>query len=687
MRTTQFMLFLALVACGGDDPAAQDDTIAVIYPDADEDGIMDHHEGGWGDSLESQAPGTGTTTGTSDGTGTTIEEPAYLTEDFDGDGTPNYLDTDSDNDGITDKEEAGDNDLFTLPLDSDLDQWPNFLDLDSDDNCIDDTTEGNSDLDGDTYGDFRDLDNDGDGILDWIEIGLDCILPDSDGDGTPDYEDQDSDGDGIADLFEGGTSEFNNTPNDTDGDGVPDYLDDDSDGDGIPDADEAGSGELWEPPLDTDGDGIYDFADTDSDGDGLSDYDETNVYGTDPLTDDTDGDGFTDGAEILTGADPLDPGSIIDGIYVVVPERTDVDEIFPFTLGVSKGDIAFLIDTTCSMSSTLNAMSAEFATIVSQLAPVIPDANYAVGSFDDYAMAPFGHVSYGDKPFHMNQQVTDDTTVVQNALNALSLHGGNDGPESATEAIYQALTGDGYDMNCNGVFDSTTDVLPFTSAATDPFAGLGGQHNNPLVSGTGALGGMGFRANAFPIVVYATDNEMRNSATYPTPGGCAADADGTMVANAASALGAKLIGVCVGGCAGATSQMDALATSTGSLADLDGGGVADDNLVFQWSGSNTQFRDTVVDAIDDLVQSVGFNEITLEVVGDTEGFVVDIQPAVHYVAGAVVGQNVDFTLTFRGADAASTEDELHALTLNVYGDGTVLLDTLDIFVLVPGVTL
>ena len=64
---------------------------------------------------------------------------------------------------------------------------------------------------------------------------------------------------------------------------------------------------------------------------------------------------------------------------------------------------------------------------------------------------------------------------------------------------------------------------------------------------------------------------------------------------------------------------------------------------------------------------------------------VNIDPAIHYVSGAVVGQTIDFTLTFRGADAASAEDELHALTLNVYGDGNVLLDTLDIFVLVPGV--
>ncbi len=693
MRTTPILVALAIAGCGGGDGSSPQDDVQVVYPDADGDTIMDHHEAGWGDSLDGGGIGTGagtTTTASGATTAPTETVPAYQTEDFDGDGTPNYLDEDSDDDGIPDAVEAGDADLFTLPLDSDLDLWPNFLDLDSDGNCVDDAVEGDGDLDGDARGDFRDLDNDGDGILDTIEIGLDCAMPDTDSDGVPDFEDQDSDGDGIADLWEGATTPFDPEPVDTDGDGTPDYLDLDSDGDGIPDDWEGGDGPLWEPPPDTDGDGIYDFADTDSDGDGLTDQEERDVYGTDHLSEDSDGDGFTDGAEVLTGADPLDPNSIIEGIYVVVPERTDVDEVFSFTLNVQKGDIAFLLDTTCSMGSTLGAMSGEFATLVGDISAVIPDANYAVASFDDYAMAPFGWVSYGDKPFHLNQQVTSDTAAVQSALNGLSLHGGNDGPESSTEAIYQALTGAGYDMNCNGAYDPSTDVLPFIADPADPFGGTAGGWYNPYVTGTGSLGGVGFRPNAMPIVVYATDNEMRNAATFSTPGGCPADADGAAVAAAASALGARLIGVCAtsgGICGNVTSQMTGLANATGSFADLDGDGVADDPLVFTWGGSNAAFRNTIVGAVDDLIQSVGFNEITLQVVNDTQGFVVDIQPPVQYVAGAVVGQQVDFTLTFRGADAASTEDELHQLTLEVYGDGTVLLDTLDIFVLVPGVTL
>ena len=57
---------------------------------------------------------------------------------------------------------------------------------------------------------------------------------DSDGDGVPNYRDLDDDNDGILDSIEGDDSV------DTDGDGTPDYLDIDSDGDGCYDAVEAG---------------------------------------------------------------------------------------------------------------------------------------------------------------------------------------------------------------------------------------------------------------------------------------------------------------------------------------------------------------------------------------------------------------------------------------------------------------
>jgi hypothetical protein len=336
------------------------------------------------------------------------------------------------------------------------------------------------------------------------------------------------------------------------------------------------------------------------------------------------------------------------------------------------------------MGSTVNAMAAEFSQIVSQLTATIPDAEYGVATFDDYAYGGFG--GGADRPFIMRQQITSDTALVQGVLSSIPLHGGGDTPESGTEAVYQALSGAGYDQNCNGVFDPGTDVPPFISSPTDPFGGFGPQAQAGGVAGGGPNGGMGFRDYALPIVVYATDADMRTYPAYATPLGCPADASAAAVTTAAANAGAKLIGIAVNSLA-AQPQMNAVAAATSSYYDADGDGVATDPLVFSWSGGNAAFRSTIVDAIDDLVGSATFAEVTLEVVGDDQGFVVGIDPAVYHPTGAVAGEVIEFTLTFRGTDSPSEQDELHQLTLNVIGDGAVLLDTLDIYVVVPGTAL
>ncbi|MCJ2556309.1 MAG: hypothetical protein LN415_04285 [Candidatus Thermoplasmatota archaeon] len=106
--------------------------------------------------------------------------------DTDGDGTPNYLDEDDDDDGLTDLEEAA---LGTSPIDPDTD--------DDDYNDNDDAfplnnTEWN-DNDEDGIGDNSDDDDDNDGLTDAEEAdkGTDPTLADTDGDGVDDKEDYD----------------------------------------------------------------------------------------------------------------------------------------------------------------------------------------------------------------------------------------------------------------------------------------------------------------------------------------------------------------------------------------------------------------------------------------------------------------------------------------------------------------
>ncbi len=664
-------LLLALALAGCADGAAKNDDsgsdtsggdTSVTQSDADADTIIDIHDG---------------------------------EEDADGDGKPNFEDRDSDGDTIRDVIEAGDEDPETLPVDSDGDGFYDYLDDDSDGNCIADSIEsgyagtdregGAQDSDGDGVRDFQDTDNDDDGIPDVHEVDS-CGVTDTDGDGTGDYLDDDSDGDGITDSYESGATDFSDDPVDTDGDGTPDFRDDDSDGDGLSDASEAFE-EGSTVPRDTDGDGRYDYADTDADGDSLPDAIEVSS-GTDPYDSDTDGDGFSDGGEVTAGTDPLDAGSVIDGIYVEVPERVTVEEHFDFELNIEMGDIAFIIDTTCSMGGTINAVASEFATIVTDLSSVLPDAAYGVGAHDDYAYGSYGSSSYGDKPFYLRQQVTTDTGAVQSALSGLSTHGGSDGPESGTEALYQAASGAGYDQDCDGSYDSATDVYPFLADASDPFGGTGGEYNDSSTVGGGTVGGFGFREYALPVVVLASDNYFRDPETSGyysgTPGGCPIDAGMSDAVTAFLDIGAYFVGVSVNGTLG-YPQMITFAQDTGSLADLDGDGLADEEVVQTWSGSNAAFRATVVEAITQLVASVRFSRVDLSVDGDAYGFVTSIDPAYYEGLGAEdSGTILSFTLTFRGTVAATTEDQLYRLTLNVLGDSSVLLDSLDIIVRVPG---
>ncbi|MDP2317556.1 MAG: hypothetical protein Q8P41_32020 [Pseudomonadota bacterium] len=666
-----FLLALALTGCDAAKDTADDtgdtastDTDAVVQDDADEDTILDIHEG---------------------------------TDDADGDGKANFEDKDADGDTIRDIIEAGDEDPATLPVDSDGDGVYDYLDDDSDGNCIGDATEsgyvgtdregGAIDSDGDDIRDFQDPDNDGDGILDTDEVDA-CATTDTDGDGTADYLDDDSDGDGIGDGYESGATDFSSDPVDTDGDGIADFRDTDSDNDGLSDRDESGTdGNPALEPRDTDSDGRYDYADVDADGDSLPDADEV-ALGSDPYDSDTDGDGFSDGGEVTAGTDPLDSTSVIDGIYVEVPERTTVEENFDFELNIEMGDIAFIIDTTGSMGGTISAMASEFAQVVTDLQTVLPDAAYGVGGHDDYAFGSFGSPGT-DKPFYLRQQVTTDSAAVQTALSALSTHSGADGPESGTEALYQAASGAGYDQDCDGTYDTSTDVYPFMADAADPFGGSGGSEYDSATIGGGTVGGFGFREYALPVVVLASDNYLRDpesANTYynRTPGGCPIDAGMSDAVSAFLNIGAYFVGVSVNGTTG-YPQMITFSQATSSFADLDGDGVAAEEVVETWSGSNAAFRTTVVEAITQLVASVRFSRVDLSVDGDAYGFVTAIDPAYYEGLGAEdSGAILNFTLTFRGTVAATTEDQLYRLTLNILGDSSVLLDSLDIIVRVPG---
>jgi len=152
--------------------------------------------------------------------------------DTDGDGTPDVMDPDDDNDGVNDDEDA-------FPLDPT--EWV--------------------DTDGDGIGNNADTDDDDDGVLDVNDaFPLDPTESvDTDGDDVGDNADPDDDNDGVPDVDDAFPLDASESV-DTDGDDVGNNADTDDDNDGVPDSWEIENGldplDAADASLDPDGDGL-----------------------------------------------------------------------------------------------------------------------------------------------------------------------------------------------------------------------------------------------------------------------------------------------------------------------------------------------------------------------------------------------------------------------------------------------
>lgn len=237
------------------------------FQDTDYPGFVDHNSDGINDNFDPSA-------------------------DSDNDGIPNFLDHDFP--GFVDANSDGVNDNF----DSDQDGIPNFLDLDSDNDGIPDVVEsGGVDANGDGIIDNY-SDTDSDGLSQNVDAsntgatnsGLGLGALDTDGDGVPNYLDLDSDNDGVPDVIEVYGTDNNHDGKidnyvDIDGDGFADSVDGDVGNDGTAensaaallrtgaDINSDGRADSY-PYKNMDADGKPNPYDLDSDGDGITDVRE-----------------------------------------------------------------------------------------------------------------------------------------------------------------------------------------------------------------------------------------------------------------------------------------------------------------------------------------------------------------------------------------------------------------------------
>ncbi|TVZ57260.1 putative secreted protein (Por secretion system target) [Lutibacter sp. Hel_I_33_5] len=451
--------------------------------------------------------------------------------DFDLDGIPNHLDLDADNDGILDNAEAQNTGFYTAPAGNVGANGLYDVYEDVNESGISNLPLTNTDSNGNP--DYIDIDSDNDGIPDNVEaqtttgyvapsgvVGSNGVYSIYENNDTynptalnptntdltdePDYRDSDSDNDGTPDLEENGMA---NTASgtDTDGDGLDDSFEgsDTTDYDSNDEIDTPASSILPDSDtdvntvgdldyrdtvngLDTDGDGIPDSVDIDDDNDGILDTDEGCVNNP-------SGPPGSIGANfgINSGLLTINDGIISDNLGVhlngngeyfvldlggIIPSGTTITfHIWKNNTGAKQLRVAELTNATQDLGNGTNPFIIDQSVIATNVTAI----NYVLDSNTQYIQVEMINRSGGR--FEVAEAVvgayfscTRDTDG-DGIVDSLDLDSDNDGiidnREAQTTAGYVAPTGA---VGANGLYDIYEDVnesgisnLPIPNSDTD----------------------------------------------------------------------------------------------------------------------------------------------------------------------------------------------------------------------------
>ncbi len=373
-------------------------------------------------------------------------------------------------------------------------------------------------------------------------------------------------------------------------------------------------------------------------------------------------------------------GNVAESIFRVLPfgGAATTDPISA-DYRVRRADVYFLMDTTASMGGEISNLrntlttgtTAQCATpgVIGRVQCQVADAWFGVGSHDDYPIGNYGVDWMGDDVFRHQRRMTDPRSTCASGRSPLqqlfdtaggwTLGDGNDMPESQLMALYSLATG----STLNNL------VVPAYRAARTQFPC---NYDNTPRCDAGEWGYACFRPNSVPIVVLLTDAPFHNgpflpSSRFPVLSNAilydqaipyAGVSGAPSFAAVANALTARQIRTLVidssdgrscnndSDCSLATYPCSprpqpgfeplcidsicrgpgydhaiALANATGSLNPITG-----EPYVASISCDGTGIGDAVVNQITDLANNE-VQDIRAEVIGDSNGFVRSIVPA------------------------------------------------------------
>lgn len=304
---------------------------------------------------------------------------------------------------------------------------------------------------------------------------------------------------------------------------------DDSNGNGLRDAGEAGIGgttiyidldrddifDDTEPSTVTAADGSYSFTGLTPDAYVVREIESAGYEQTFPLT--TDGTLWPAGTSNPASGN-VTPTSITASLANGQTHRETVSLTLPGSGGVTNlVDVFLLFDDTGSFTSNSPIVRAAFPQIISTLTGALPgiDFGFGVGRFEEYAS--FAAENATGRPFVLNHPVVAASTAgfstaIQAALDRTAPGYGGDQPETDIEALFQLVTGLGFDGNNNGTFSDSgaaglvsTQLSPGTSGDVPAFSTYTVDASGSALPAAGTIGGGGFRAGALPIILLATD--------------------------------------------------------------------------------------------------------------------------------------------------------------------------------------
>jgi hypothetical protein len=354
---------------------------------------------------------------------------------------------------------------------------------------------------------------------------------------------------------------------------------------------------------------------------------------------------------------------------------------------VDAADVYFLVDTTESMQPAIDALRGSLEEIAARTAEEVRSVHVGVGHFEDFPGDGLGEPD--DVVYENLVDVQEDVAPSLVAIASLTARGGGDAPEADSQALWLVATGAGGTWTMR---NGATWSIPERACPEWPDE-EGRRRGHPC-----------FRPGALPIVVHLTNSAFHNGPTpyyryatvSPEP---AFFADAL---NALNAMGARYIGVLVGG-SGDRDAQTALARGTGTV------GTDGEPLVYDAPGGVV--GPEIIEGIHALLSRVpqDVEAVARDVPGNPDGFdaaefvtelravdghrdgVTGPSPGVTYdhADGAtfyrlVPGTDVRFDVTFQnlarpGADAA----QVFRARIVVVGHHVADLAVRNVYVIVP----